>query len=1130
MTEESTRDSDSLPHEISELLSGFRSARRKVQSCILNIQSLSSTSNVSAVDESIHNLVETVNQLNNALGDTYQSDIRPALHSSAIAVAMCDDISRVVIHTANEVDALSHISTDGDQPFSPKHVTDYESEHKKGVVNEKLTSVYSSCLDKDMKGEQEPEAGQHWLPYHLAKATPLQLHKKFTLLNKKIDSVKAEIRACQRRFQDKKAMAINHCSSSSRSSVISNSGGSNVTTSEPAAKHNRSPFQRVPPQLGTAGELTALQQPRVDELLDSIGARFTDLNRLVRFLTEEVEGIEEQFGVTSKEAAMTARRRVAAERTTAAAAAAAFSSAVDYVRGSANSDEQKYLDRFESDHSHNHSHGYPAFNKTLSAPFGRRSSSSYSIDENDDCSRSDQSQLLLHMGGRVSTGPHSSSHRLRSQVVNVGSAVPFALDDDLAAESSNMRFTSAGSGASTDTGACSGVSVGFSAMTDADTNDNIALPSGCDGNQHHHLEGDYDAEKSGEQEEYIGPTEFSSPTVLERAGIHSPYLPCRQLQFWRRLKGRSVSKRRPVYSFALLENAAAEADDDDEDAEQNFRSATIRSSIDGNNLTHGAGVALRHHTTGVGRALAALHTSTVPSGALADLQACWRKTASQYREIRGRVKLSGADSPSSYTSRLQVPVRGDVRRDALDSDVISSSVDAVRFGFMQCALASPLTAATDAEATDAGATYAGTAALASPSASASVASCMSWKVAERSPGDWRHVRPFVEQTRRVHTSLRYGNSCDDSSDSGPNKYLDTRRSVVQSAQLVDAIRNYTPVLPEVLKSIDHHTNRLRAAHSVAQSAQVALQANEKTDQSQSTSSTTYSKQSLGIKTIASARTEPEGIAPREHPAESRLHGKDNGGVTTIGFGVPMPSTSSAVSGNHSGTGPSYSSPGTSSGSSATASGASIEGGRQPQSVNDLRAVTRGRRSGSVTESPSRGSTRQHNDDNDDSETRKSGTSAISVPGSQKVPKPTASQIEQGQEQNLSQSQQAGLDEVERKVRAIYNTHNPAKLGEVPQQLEKYRGRELQLLANLEKKYGPAPILTPSTTAAGTGGSFGVKTGTTPTPFSSANESTTLSVSAAAGTESKAGGEGAGLGSMGSLFGNVLKTSSVRPRG
>eukprot|EP01032_Pedospumella_encystans_P012188 gene12188-14119_t len=47
---------------------------------------------------------------------------------------------------------------------------------------------------------------------------------------------------------------------------------------------------------------------------------------------------------------------------------------------------------------------------------------------------------------------------------------------------------------------------------------------------------------------------------------------------------------------------------------------------------------------------------------------------------------------------------------------------------------------------------------------------------------------------------------------------------------------------------------------------------------------------------------------------------------------------------------------------------------------------------------------------------------------------------------------SNINQIQQRVQAIYSQHNPSKLSEIPQLMEKYRGRELQLIANLEKKY------------------------------------------------------------------------------
>lgn len=46
--------------------------------------------------------------------------------------------------------------------------------------------------------------------------------------------------------------------------------------------------------------------------------------------------------------------------------------------------------------------------------------------------------------------------------------------------------------------------------------------------------------------------------------------------------------------------------------------------------------------------------------------------------------------------------------------------------------------------------------------------------------------------------------------------------------------------------------------------------------------------------------------------------------------------------------------------------------------------------------------------------------------------------------------------MEERVRQFYQEHNPSKLASVPEILEKYRGREQELLLKLQKQYGVAP--------------------------------------------------------------------------
>jgi hypothetical protein len=48
---------------------------------------------------------------------------------------------------------------------------------------------------------------------------------------------------------------------------------------------------------------------------------------------------------------------------------------------------------------------------------------------------------------------------------------------------------------------------------------------------------------------------------------------------------------------------------------------------------------------------------------------------------------------------------------------------------------------------------------------------------------------------------------------------------------------------------------------------------------------------------------------------------------------------------------------------------------------------------------------------------------------------------------------AGSMNTEERVQEFYRQHNPAKLSSVPEILEKYRGREQELLQKLQKQYG-----------------------------------------------------------------------------
>lgn len=65
-----------------------------------------------------------------------------------------------------------------------------------------------------------------------------------------------------------------------------------------------------------------------------------------------------------------------------------------------------------------------------------------------------------------------------------------------------------------------------------------------------------------------------------------------------------------------------------------------------------------------------------------------------------------------------------------------------------------------------------------------------------------------------------------------------------------------------------------------------------------------------------------------------------------------------------------------------------------------------------------------------------------------------------------------LQEVQARVTAIYQQHNPMKISEIPHLMEKYRGKELQLIANLEKKYNVAPAAAATVAPAGSGFGLG----------------------------------------------------------
>jgi hypothetical protein len=57
-----------------------------------------------------------------------------------------------------------------------------------------------------------------------------------------------------------------------------------------------------------------------------------------------------------------------------------------------------------------------------------------------------------------------------------------------------------------------------------------------------------------------------------------------------------------------------------------------------------------------------------------------------------------------------------------------------------------------------------------------------------------------------------------------------------------------------------------------------------------------------------------------------------------------------------------------------------------------------------------------------------------------------------------------VEEIVAAITAIYTTHNPLKLDEIPKLLVKYQTREVELLQKIRKKYDiPTPVPTPVTT-------------------------------------------------------------------
>jgi hypothetical protein len=62
--------------------------------------------------------------------------------------------------------------------------------------------------------------------------------------------------------------------------------------------------------------------------------------------------------------------------------------------------------------------------------------------------------------------------------------------------------------------------------------------------------------------------------------------------------------------------------------------------------------------------------------------------------------------------------------------------------------------------------------------------------------------------------------------------------------------------------------------------------------------------------------------------------------------------------------------------------------------------------------------------------------------------------------NVGNNSNNNLQTIQKRVEDIYQQYNPEKLNEIPRLMEKYRGRENELIANLEKKYMGAAVSSP----------------------------------------------------------------------
>jgi hypothetical protein len=166
-----------------------------------------------------------------------------------------------------------------------------------------------------------------------------------------------------------------------------------------------------------------------------------------------------------------------------------------------------------------------------------------------------------------------------------------------------------------------------------------------------------------------------------------------------------------------------------------------------------------------------------------------------------------------------------------------------------------------------------------------------------------------------------------------------------------------------------------------------------------------------------------------------------------------------------------------------------------------------------------------------------GNTTSLLGGTSPFQQPQQSQVFQQQQQQSSlfggnNNNTTNINDIRVKVLEIYKQFNPTKITEIPKLLEKYRGKEHELIQKLEQKYGTGgPGVT--TPVGGGGGGFG---GSSVSSFGSSNTGSSLSSSGFGSTSgfgmSSLGGTGAlgsglgiagggsgGLGTAGGFMGN-----------